>query len=821
MEPFPHLRFLQKIIGRPRLHGGGEQNERSEENKRNRSGHSGILLGSVGNIKDSWGEEFDNREEQGLAPIEKEVVPVFLQVNPGLVEMVEFNLHQLGIEIISQQDDGYIIGASLDGLRSLEEKINGFVNHTHGTGRIAELWEIISGDRALWKPEHILSEELFLKWPEIDDNRIYHLEISIAFDRPIRAEPSPDVRGYATKLERYQQALIDRDEQLRSREQHFEDFIRHYGEITSSIIELEDSFGCEVAITGQGLKDLVVNYQFVFEVSEVEKIEGVIGNEVEAEDFDIEVIPPTENAPEVGVIDSGIMENHKYLSHAIIPANSVSYLTDTSTADKVLGGGHGTKVAGAILYPKGVSVVEAPYQLPCYIRNIRVLDENNKLVDIYPTDLIHRIVHDNTPCSIFNLSINSTAPFRLKHMSSWAAMLDSLTHDKGVLFIISAGNIGKQQILHYLSNGQEYPLFLQEPNCRLANPAQSSFSLVVGSVNIATLDNEHWVSLGNELEVSPFSRIGTGIWGMIKPDVVEYGGGLAISKNTTPSLTEKPEISPELIRSTYHGGHAIGKDAVGTSFSTPKVSHIVSQLKMLYPEENVNLLRALVVQSARLPRNFFEAPVLDHIRFFGYGIPQLERATINNEHRITFYNTGQLRAEEGHLYLLKIPEELYDPTNEYDILLEVTLAYSAKVRRTRQKTKSYLATWLDWETSKMGETFGEYQNYALREIENTATAYDRDLRNGLETFDWKIKNRLDSGSVTGIRRNDSTVQKDWAIVKSFDLPEEITFCIRGHKGWDKNREEVPYALVVSIEILGSNIPIYESIRIENEIELPV
>ncbi len=107
--------------------------------------------------------------------------------------------------------------------------------------------------------------------------------------------------------------------------------------------------------------------------------------------------------------------------------------------------------------------------------------------------------------------------------------------------------------------------------CRLANPSQSCFSLSVGSINHSDFEDEYWHSLGEENDISAFSRIGTGIWDSIKPDVVEYGGGVIMSKNGMPQIKEHEATSPELIRSTLHGGSAIGKDSVGTSFSTPKV----------------------------------------------------------------------------------------------------------------------------------------------------------------------------------------------------------------------------------------------------------
>ncbi len=815
MEKFPHLKFLQKVTGKPRLHGGGNPNPRSEENKNNKQGHFGYLSGQTNQIKTNWQGEINKRAELNLAPLDKDIIPVFLRINPDIITY-DFDLKQFGIEVISEEDGGYIVGASLDAFISLDEKINRFLNEQHGGAKIADFWEIIDGNQ--WKPEYILSDYLKSTWRDIVDDNIYRLEVGIAFDKPLGNAPNPETRLYERNLERYNQKLRERDERFLERQDEFEAFINHYGNLTSGIISLDDSFCCEIEITGKGFKDLVYNYPFVFEVSEIDEVTG-IDSETEGEGaVEIEIIGPDATAPEVVIIDSGIMEGHRYIAPAIISANSKSYVEgDNSTADKVGNGGHGTRVAGAILYPYGISNIEAPYKLPCFVRNLRVLDDSNKLTHKLPAELMTQIVEDNSDCKIFNLSINSNSPSRLKHMSSWAATIDTLINRNKVLFLISVGNLSREVIRGYINGGNNYPDYLDEPNCRIANPAQSSFAISVGSINHNALDEVNFESLGLENEISPFSRIGSGIWGMIKPDVVEYGGGLALSK-TGNIVSIKEELSPELIRSTMHGGPAIGNDIVGTSFATPKVSYIIAQLIKLYPDEDVNLLRALVVQGARLPNTFFENPTVKSIKSFGYGVPSLERVTKNTHQRVTFYNTGTIRAEEGHIYSLNIPESLRSPAEEYDILIEVTLSYTARVRRTRQKTKSYLSSWLDWTSSKVAEPFEDFKDYVLKEIEEETTAYDKDLRNGMAGWNWKIKNNT-TGVVNGISRTNSTVQKDWTIIKSHELPSDMSFAVRGHKGWDKTKGEVNYSLVVSIEILNSNLEIYEAIRIENEIEI--
>lgn len=820
MERFPHLKFSENIIGRARFNGGPNTNQKTNDNKQNRNVHSQQLLGNTNKLKSEWSNYLFERENLKLAPLNEEVKPIFLQINPDLLNDLKFDLQFLNIEIISEEDDGFIIGASLDNLKTLEEKILEFGDKIYGSEKVADLWQIVDGNREDWKPQHILSPELLDKWSTLNDDENYQIEVSIAFDKPIGKEPDSTKKDGENRLKKYNERLIERDRLYDEREEDFIRFINFYNaEINSSIINLGDSFGCQISINGKGLKDLVINYPFVFEVNEAEEVSGFTSTESETKDFNLEIEAPDDNSPEIGIIDSGIMENNKFLYNAIIPENSKSYLkTDLSVADKVQGGGHSTKVASALLFSKGISDITSSYKLPCFVRNLRVLNDQNILEHKFPAELMQTIVEENSDIKVFNLSINSQSPFRKKHMSTWAAAIDKLIHENNILFINSAGNISKKEIRDYIITDKEYPHYLSLPNCKLANPGQSSFSIVVGSVNHLSLENDAWSSIGNENEISPYSRIGTGIWEHIKPDVVEYGGGMQISKNGINTVSNK-DTSIELVRSTYHGGNAFSNESVGTSFAAPKVSYIVAELLKLYKYENINLIRALLVQGARLPNDFFENPTKQSIQHFGYGIPSLKRITENTEHRITFYNTNTISAERGQIYTLKIPKELRGQGDEYRILIEVTLAYTAKNRRTRQKTKSYLSTWLELKSSNLEDTYMSFRDKTLSELDGEKI--EENTFDSGNVIQWKIRERDNWGVVDGISRNKSSLQKDWAILNSYELPEELHFAITAHKGWDINKEEIPYALTVSIEILGNNIPIYESIRIENAVEIPI
>jgi len=174
MDQFPHLNFVQKVSGKPRLFGGGDLDERSKENQNNRSQHSSFLDSKSNNLESEWNETLQKRAKKNLAPLSDDVVPVFLRIDPNLTG-IGLDLHPLGIEIISEEDDGFILGASLDSLRSLKDKISDFAKSKSGSGLVAQLWDIRLGNREEWIPKRILSKELLDKWNQIDDRLVLPL----------------------------------------------------------------------------------------------------------------------------------------------------------------------------------------------------------------------------------------------------------------------------------------------------------------------------------------------------------------------------------------------------------------------------------------------------------------------------------------------------------------------------------------------------------------------------------------------------------------------------------------------------------------------
>jgi hypothetical protein len=88
---------------------------------------------------------------------DSKVIPVFLQIDTDLFKID--SLSSFGIEIIAEEEDGYIIGASGDNFKSFKEKVDFFIkNRGRSKDQAAQLWNLIIGDK--WRLDYILSEEL-------------------------------------------------------------------------------------------------------------------------------------------------------------------------------------------------------------------------------------------------------------------------------------------------------------------------------------------------------------------------------------------------------------------------------------------------------------------------------------------------------------------------------------------------------------------------------------------------------------------------------------------------------------------------------------
>jgi Subtilase family len=911
-RPFPHLSLVLRYDGSARFPQVKiPPTLRTKTAQEDRTAHSGGLSTTASKVSTDWKVRVSAREQDNLPVLPKDI-PLLLEVDT-MLDLEELG-KLFGFELISEEEDGFVIVASEDiDLNALLKRLTDFTGGVTGSAAVAKIHKLHEDADQTLRLSRILSERLQAIWPHLNDNGDYIVDVGVACAGKIQIpnRPKEPTRGGPESEESWAKRQASYSERLREwevardaprdpnadpgttrvprrpnsptprreresdeawarrqakyaasfnewntarvaaydawdaladeRTQQVYGFVQAYGGDVIGIFadpeagaKLAEDFTLRVKINGKGLRDLVLNYPFLFEVVEPDEIElpQASREAIERARGEITFDPPPVNAPAVCVIDSGIQEGHYLIESAIDSDSSWCLLPDespTNVSDFVRPGGHGTRVAGAILFGESIPQT-GTHQFSWWIQNARVLDEHTSLPDrLFPPAMLRAVVNrfynGEKRTRIYNHSIASGTPCRLRHMSAWAAEIDFLSFRNDILIVVSSGNLRTSGspsipgIQEHLSAGRQYPAYLCEPASRVANPAQSLQALTVGSIGYGEFEDSDWRSFARTLgHPSSFSRGGLGIWKSIKPEVVEFGGD-NLTSHAAPHDVGTPacgrEMYPELVRSTmYPPGPAYDRDSVGTSFAAPKVTRIAARLQEVLPDESCLLYRALIVQSARWPEWTREEPSENHfdvIRWIGYGLPDIERATSNTEYRTTLITSGDKSISAGgcHVYQIPIPPELRRPGYDFDVLIEVTLSYAAEPRRTRRNRRRYLSTWVDWKSSNKDEPLDRFRNRALKTEEDAEEAG--------ESFHWTIGTRTNQGDVRDVSRNAGTVQKDWTVVKSGSLPEDFCIAVVGHQGWSTDPESTAtYALTVSIEVLGKQVQIYDHIRIAND-----
>lgn len=866
---FEHLPLLLRYRGLAKLRPPPGASPQTVANRNARAAHSASLRGAAGTLTANWQAQDTARQAQNL-PILPAGKPILVKVDPSL--KLDVLRDKFDFEIVAEQEEGFVLVASEDiDLTAFAQMVTAFAVQVRGSATIASVHKLYDDPNQADRVQRILSEGLFQLWPNIPDDREFVVDVGVACtgtkeipDEPKRGKRDSDAdwarkqadwaRLRAEAYETWEQLCDDRQSELIA-------FVRGYDAVVMemthdggpAIAVLPDSFSVRLRIRGIGLKDLILNYPYIFEIVEPEDIAlpQYAGEDGAAPLKAPEPLPPSDEAPAVCVIDSGIQEAHVLLAPAIDTATSRCFLpgtTPTDVADYVRPGGHGTRVAGAVLYGETVPQDGRPL-LPYWIQNARVLDLQNRMPEeLFPPAAIRAAVEhfhfNGRHTRLFNHSVNATAPSRTRYMSAWAAEIDALCYQHDILVVQSTGNVPTSGnapfigIRDHLAADRQFPLYLCEASCRVANPAQSLQALTVGSVAYGAFENGGWKSCAEQPgHPSAFSRAGFGIWGVIKPEVVEYGGDAVRTADNPPNVmvgSRVPGVCPELVRSTmYPPGPAVARDDAGTSYAAPKVARIAAAVQQVLPDEPALLYRALIVQSAQWPERaesvlnqlrFPDIPqsadrqaLLDRagriIQWIGFGIPDATRATTNTDHRTTLITRGltDIHARECHIYQIPIPPELRGAGDEYDIRIDVTLSYTAQPRRTRRNLRRYLSTWVDWKTSKLRESIDSIRVRSLKDESLDGAATDG------SALPWTLHDHSDHGLIRSARRNSGTVQKDWAVVKSNALPEDFCIAVVGHEGWNHDPDATAqYCLSVTLEIQGQEIAIYDPLRVAVE-----
>jgi hypothetical protein len=520
-----------------------------------------------------------------------------------------------------------------------------------------------------------------------------------------------------------------------------------------------------------------------------------------------EAKPVDGSAPQICIIDSGIIEGHPLLEGAIVSARSKAYpprLGPPIPAARTAAARHGTGVAGVALYGDlARCVTSKTFEPAALLINARILDDEADLDPDrmpYVRDIVEELA---ATCRIFNLSLGLEPAGAA--LSPYAADLDALVRERDTIIIVSAGNEHPERKYPQPSQLPTHPEHLLDESLTVRLPAEALNVLTVGS--ITTANDPHPGHPGihgatGKRSASPFTRAGA-LRNVIKPDLVEEGGDLAIDTQldrwTSNAGLRIPTTGPD-----YATGGKLFTYTEGTSIAAPKVANLVARMLAVMPEAPANLVRALLVNSASYPAGAQSYTKEQKLRLCGFGVPDLDRASYCTDSRATLFFTGEIAVDAVHVFDIPVPDEL--STGKGKKRITVTIAYDPPVSALEQVRPAGIN--LTWKIAK-ADIDDKVIEAAL------AAEAERELAGSASGDEptTKKKKVFETGTIGRRPQQRGTVQKN-----IFEWTKKVTGntwrlaltakATRPAHANDKQR----YAVVVTIEHATDPVAVYQAIR---------
>lgn len=417
-----------------------------------------------------------------------------------------------------------------------------------------------------------------------------------------------------------------------------------------------------------------------------------MGELLEFELTDLPTIPPpSDDSPVIGIIDSGLN------AHPLLDAITVGTIGVPTRRDTADAWGHGTRVAGIAAYGDLREQLAIGQLRPgARICAAKVLNDtgnfdNTKLVPKLMDEAI-RGLHAAHGCRVFVLALaDRKRPYDGGKVGSWAATLDALARDLDVLIVVSAGNRRPRTGDRLEEAITGYPHYLLEDGNRLFEPAGAANVLSVGSLAHGEGLDPDFVSdprvraITRANEPSPFTRIGPGVGRAVKPELVDIGGTMVFDP-VVYTLRDGASLATAGILTTHHLAlDSLFTACSGTSMAAPRVAFRAAQLLQRFPSASANLLRALLVGAAEVPKEALaRLNGLDDdsvARICGHGVVNLEKAAYSDDARVVLFAEDLLAVDHVAVYRVPIPAEFQ--TEAGDRTIRVTLAYDPPVRHSR------------------------------------------------------------------------------------------------------------------------------------------
>lgn len=421
--------------------------------------------------------------------------------------------------------------------------------------------------------------------------------------------------------------------------------------------------------------------------------------------------------PILALLDGVPMARHSLLEQHLVVEDAFGLEANTQVSDRK----HGTAMASLIVHGDR-NLQEAA--LPRRIHVLPVMAANPGEGETFPrdrlvVDMIYnavRIMREGPEAVaphviIVNISLgNRRQPFH-RRLSAWARLLDRLAYQYGILFVVSAGNVGDSFAVEQFANRIEFEGadaqtrfvgVLSAVNSlmgqrRIIAPAESINSITVGGCNEDAvspplrLTSRTSVDPYSNLRISnPSSALGPGYGAAVKPDILMPGSRerLVVVRSDGRVIEVKPAPPTHAAGLKVAAPPRAGQESFesytnGTSASAALASRtchrIHDALEMAYGDsflslphrERAVLLKALIAHTAAWPER--TAELMKHVlgpldgrqhvkqkdnvrRYLGYGIVDADSAVACAGDRATFWAVGEVRSDQMVNISIPIPE---------------------------------------------------------------------------------------------------------------------------------------------------------------------
>jgi hypothetical protein len=661
-QTYLHLDLSRLVPAPPRRKGGG----------------GGSPLRKHDNVQ-RHGEVLGRQLEIAEAVITAKKPPLFdpglmmkLRIQPGTVS--EDALRSFGIEVVSEEsDESLIIFVSQDAKQEFLRRLTRFQAGQVGHGVSANVFHAIE-ELGTWSRDDRIGRGLRGQHWTADEIKVVDIELW------------PRESAQANHRECHQTA---------------EWILQSGGEVWDRLA-LDSVVMLRVQLSGALLDQIL-------DLETVRCVEPKPILRFETADYDVQLTdlvisgPADGDAPLVAILDSGVISGHPLIAHAF--GEGMSFLAGVDPTDET---GHGTAVAGFALYGDlGPCMEQREFATKLRILSGKVLtgldnQYDRRLIASQVVDAVNYFSGE-LGCRIFNISFgDAQQPYDGRHVKGLAAVLDELARVHGVLFIVSAGNFSGTEETP-ADWRQEYPDYLFSNDARIIDPATALNALTVGSLARYDQDwnagrwprdvNHQPVARADEL--SPFTRTGPGPNRAIKPDLVEYGGNVAVDLRTggVPRFNLPDGNISEIGLKHSFVGDRLFTPVIGTSFATPKVTNLAGRLLSDYPDASPNLLRALMLLHAEWPQasnSLFDDDEERGLELgfysYGYGLPNVQKTVSSLENCVTLVAEERIGHDQTHFFEIPLPED-FMAAGKVGRCIKVALAYCPPCRSTRKTYK--------------------------------------------------------------------------------------------------------------------------------------